>query len=62
MQKFLKIKQVAERYDANTSTIRRWCANTEINFPKPIRFGPQTIRWRLADLEAWEVSRGADPA
>ena len=32
-------------------------------FPRPIKIGPQAVRWRVADLKQWEASRPeADPS
>lgn len=49
---FLKNIEVAKRYGVSRPTIWRWVK--EDRFPKAIKFGPASTRWRIADLEAWE--------
>lgn len=56
MQTFLNVKQVAERYGVDVTTIWRKRKN-DTSFPKPVTLGPQTVRWKLADLQTWEESR-----
>ncbi|WP_257294933.1 AlpA family transcriptional regulator [Endozoicomonas sp. YOMI1] len=46
---------VMNRYGIGSSTLYRWMEAG--HFPKPIRFGPRCIRWKLEDLEAWEAER-----
>lgn len=55
MQTFLCVKQVAARYGVDPGTIWRWRKYGNKGFPDAHRFGPQTLRWKLADLEAWEA-------
>ena len=31
-------------------------------FPRPIRLGPNSVAWRLADVEAWLARREAETA
>lgn len=57
MQVYLNVKQVAARYGVNTCTVWRW-RKGKPDFPQPHRFGPQTLRWKAADLEGWEVATG----
>jgi len=33
-------------------------AKADSNFPKPVKLSPGTTRWKLADIEAWETTRG----
>lgn len=53
---FLQDTQVAERYNVGRVSIWRW-AKADPTFPKPHRLSAGTVRWRLADLEAWEAER-----
>lgn len=53
MNKYLNVKHVAERIGVNPSTVWRKL-KVDATFPKPKRFGPQTLRWSIAELEAWE--------
>jgi predicted DNA-binding transcriptional regulator AlpA len=45
------LKDVMERYQASSSTIRRW-ARTGI-LPSPIKMGSM-LRWKLSELETFE--------
>ena len=56
MQIYLNVKQVAARFGVDTCTIWRKL-KSDPTFPKPKRFGPQTLRWSVAELEAWEVEQ-----
>ena len=49
---FLKDTEAALRYGVSRPTIWRWARNGK--FPKPVRLGAGSTRWRSADLEAWE--------
>ncbi|WP_151445156.1 helix-turn-helix transcriptional regulator [Halomonas lysinitropha] len=53
---FLTASQVAARENVSVPTIWRWSRDGK--FPAPVRLGDNCTRWRLADLEAWEASRG----
>ncbi|PLL11816.1 AlpA family transcriptional regulator [Tabrizicola sp. TH137] len=53
---FLTDWQVAQRYGVNRSTPWRW-VKTDPTFPKPVSLTPGCTRWKLADIEAWEVSK-----
>ena len=53
MKQYLSVKEVAKRYGVDPSTIWRW-SRKKPAFPDPHKFGPQTIRWKITDLEAWE--------
>jgi len=52
---YLSVDQVAKRFFVSKDTIWRWTRNGD--FPKPVRLGGSTTRWRLADIEDWEVRR-----
>lgn len=53
---YLSVEQVAARYNVSKDTIWRW--SREGNFPKPMKLGGMTSRWRLQDIEAWEGTCG----
>ncbi len=53
MKEYLNVKEVADRYGVDTSTIWRWRKRGQ--FPEPKRFGPQTLRWNVAELQAHEA-------
>ncbi len=52
---FLRDTEVANRYSVSRPTIWRWVK--EGRFPKPIKLGIGSTRWRYSDLEAWEQSQ-----
>jgi prophage regulatory protein len=47
-QLFLSVKQVSDRYGVSDDTIWRWVRVDQ--FPRPVKLGGQTTRWRLADI------------
>ena len=49
--KILRLPEVAQLTGLSRPTIhRRYRAGT---FPRPVRLGPQSIRWHLDEIEAW---------
>ena len=60
-QTYLSDVQVAARYGVHRSTPWRW-AKTDPIFPQPITLTPGCTRWKLADLEHWEATRGISAA
>jgi predicted DNA-binding transcriptional regulator AlpA len=61
---YLSDKDLAERFGVTRTTVWRWTA--EGLLPEPVKIGPNTTRWRLADVQAFEAMRAqeaaADPA
>ena len=54
--KLLTVKELAEMLGVHERTCWRLAAMAEQghgNFPKPLRIGPKTVRWRLSDVEAY---------
>jgi predicted DNA-binding transcriptional regulator AlpA len=49
---YLKDTDIAIRYGISRATIWRWVKNNK--FPRPIKLGAGSTRWRLSDLEIWE--------
>ena len=49
---YLKDTDIAMRYGISRATIWRWVKNNK--FPRPIKLGAGSTRWRLSDLEVWE--------
>ena len=52
--RLLDVRQVAEALHVHVRTVWRMSAEAEAelsNFPRLIRLGPKTIRWRLSDLQ-----------
>lgn len=46
---------ICERYGIHKKTLDDWRGRGE--FPPPIKIGPRLVRWRLADVEAYEADR-----
>jgi len=60
----LTVKEVAAILKVNERTCQRLAARAEAglgDFPKRLRLGPKTVRWRRADVEAY-IARLAQDA
>jgi prophage regulatory protein len=53
---YLSDTQLAARFQVHRATIRRW-ANSDLTFPKPIKFSEGCTRWKLSDIVAWEAKK-----
>jgi predicted DNA-binding transcriptional regulator AlpA len=54
--KLLTVKELAAMLGVNERTCWRLAAMAEAghgDFPRPLRIGPRTVRWRVADVEAY---------
>jgi len=52
----LDVRQLATTLRMHPRTVWRLTAMAEAgqgDFPKPLRIGPKTIRWRLSDVQAY---------
>jgi prophage regulatory protein len=49
---------LAGRYGVNRATPWRW-AKYRADFPKPVSLSPGCTRWRLSEIEAWEVAKSS---
>jgi prophage regulatory protein len=49
---------LAKRWSVSRPTIWRW-HREDSSFPRAVKLGANCSRWKLADIEAWEASRGA---
>jgi predicted DNA-binding transcriptional regulator AlpA len=52
----LDVRAVARLLDVHQRSVWRLAALSEADqgdFPKPIRIGPKTVRWRLRDIETY---------
>lgn len=48
----LSIEDVIEMLDVSRSTIYRWL--NQGTFPQQRNIGPNTVRWRLSDIQQWQ--------
>lgn len=52
MQKYLTVKDVAERFGVSTPTIWHWLKAGQL--PKPVKISAGCTRWKMSDLLNWE--------
>ena len=50
--KYLDEKQLCAYLGISRSTIRSWMITHGL--PRPVHLAARCVRWRLADIEAWE--------
>ena len=50
---YLSVDQVAHRFGVSKDSIWRW--KRKGDFPRPVKLGGNTTRWRLSDIEEWEA-------
>lgn len=55
---YLSVDDVAARFSVSTDTIWRWTRLGK--FPKPVKIGAGTTRWRMSDLLAFEATLPCD--
>lgn len=55
---YVSNSQVASRYGVHRSTLWRWLRDDPM-FPRPVSLSKGCLRWRIADLEAWEEIKAA---
>ena len=54
--RLLTVKDLAQILNVNERTcwrLARLAEDGHGDFPKPLRIGPQTVRWRLSDVDAY---------
>ena len=54
--RLLTVKELASALGIHQRTCWRLAAQAEAGqgrFPRPLRLGPKTVRWRLVDVEAY---------
>ena len=54
---YLKRQELEARYQVTKTTIYLWIKTRD--FPKPIHFGENLVRWNSAQVDAWEVEKEA---
>lgn len=55
MQTYLSVRTVSHRYDIGISTV--WLRVKQGKLPQPIKLHGTSTRWRLEDLERWEMKQ-----
>lgn len=61
-KKYLRPKQVAERYSVTVSTVWRWAREerfAHLNFPKAVPIGPSAMAFDSDELDAYDARRTA---
>ena len=49
--------QLEKLFKVSSATIYRWIK--EGNFPKNVKLGPNMVRWKVSDIEAWMEEKEA---
>lgn len=52
LDSYFKLPEIKAIAKVSTSTIYRWME--EGTFPKPIKMSRNCVRWRAADVRAWQ--------
>lgn len=55
MNRLLRVAAVLDIIGVSRSALYEWMNAGW--FPRPIRVGPRTVRWRSEDIEAWLAER-----
>ena len=56
-KKYLSRSELLQRYNIGNTTLYRWLNSKEINFPAATYLSVRTPRWKVSELEAWELER-----
>ena len=54
---YLKRQELEARYQVTKTTIYAWIKTRD--FPKPIHFGANLVRWNSSLVDAWEFEKVA---
>jgi predicted DNA-binding transcriptional regulator AlpA len=61
----LDVKELSAALGVDPRTVWRLSGMAEAgqgNFPRPLRIGPKTVRWRVADVEAYLAALAGESA
>ncbi len=56
--RLMTMRQLTEQINLSRSTIHRMVKRG--NFPAPLRVGQRAVRWREADVVAWQEEKSRD--
>jgi len=62
--KLLTVKDLADLLGIHERTCWRLAAMAEAghgDFPRPLRIGPKTVRWRVADVDSYLAALAGGP-
>jgi prophage regulatory protein len=59
IRSLIRILAVSESLGIGRSTVYKLLS--EEKFPRPIRLGPMTVRWRLEEVETWRDEHETKP-
>ena len=62
--KLLTVKDLADLLGIHERTCWRLAAMAEAghgDFPRPLRIGPKTVRWRVADVDSYLAALAVGP-
>ena len=55
---YLSDRQLGARFSVHHLTPRRWL-KTDPTFPQPFNLTPGCTRWKLSEIEAWELGKAS---
>lgn len=55
IEPYLTLNQVTQRFGVSHTTIYRWMEQR--HFPKRIKLGANTARWKKSDIDTWEIEQ-----
>ena len=56
-RRVLSANEVCAMLGISRPSLYAWVRNPEIGFPKPVALGPNTVRYRVEDVERWFADR-----
>ena len=59
VKQLITVRELTERLGVSRGTLGRWCKRPD--FPKPVRIGPNSLRWQAVDVQAWIDAQSAWP-
>jgi predicted DNA-binding transcriptional regulator AlpA len=57
--RLVKTQVIADLVGVTTQTLRTWAKNPHSTFPRPVWIAGKTVRYDLAEVEAWLADRRA---